>query len=146
MRTNLGRLYGKSDAETLSEITREYGATDLQVVPPGRFQVLDVDEDCQIDQFVKNEGLTFQKGKGFYEFTKAVDIQSYKEVVLMDRRTGDMFTGNKAREIMGIPIGVNARCRPETYSDKYIAFIQSTSMNRKLLAGTKFLYEVDASR
>lgn len=146
MRTNLGRLYGKSDAETLAEITREYGATDLQVVSPGRFQVLDVDEDCQIDQFVKSEGLTFQKGKGFYEFTKAVDIQSYKEVVLMDRRTGDMFTGNKAREIMGIPIGVNARCRPETYSDKYVAFIQSTSMNRKLLAGTKFLYEVDASR
>jgi len=47
---------------------------------------------------------------------------------------------------MGIPVGENARCRPESYGSKYIAFIQSTSMNRKLIGGTKFLYEVDMDR
>jgi hypothetical protein len=90
--------------------------------------------------------LTFKKGKGFYEFTKATDIQAYKEVVLMDKATGDMFTGDKAREIMGIPVGESARCRPDLYGNKYRAFIQSTSMNRKLIGGTKFLYEVDLTR
>jgi hypothetical protein len=146
MRMNVGRLMGKDDAELLFEIRKECGDTDLAAVPAGRFQVLEVESDCRIDEFVKDNGLIFQKGKGFYEFTKPVDVQSYKEVVLMDKNTGDMFTGEKAREIMGIPIGTNARCRPETYGSKYRAFIQSTSLNRKLLGGTKFLYEVDMTR
>jgi hypothetical protein len=146
MRVNVGKLQGKSEKDLLFEVRKEYGDTDLAAVPAGRFQVLDVDSACQIDQFVKSQGLAFQKGKGFYEFTKATDIQSYKEVVLMDKTSGDMFTGAKAREIMGIPVGENARCRPERYGNKYRAFIQSTSMNRKLVGGTKFLYEVDMSR
>jgi hypothetical protein len=146
MRMNVGRLMGKADAELLFEIRKECGDTDLAAVPAGRFQVLEVEKDCRIDEFVKDNGLIFQKGKGFYEFTKATDIQSYKEVVLMDRATGDMFTGDKAREIMGIPVGENARCRPEKYGSKYMAFIQSTSLNRKLIGGTKFLYEVDMTR
>jgi len=146
MRTNFGRLQGKSDSEVAESIRKRYGDSDLHAVPAGRFQGLSVDDDCRIDEFVSKNGLTFKKGKGFYEFTKAVDIQDYKEVVLMDRETGDMFTGEKARDIMGIPVGENARCRPESYGSKYIAFIQSTSMNRKLIGGTKFLYEVDMDR
>jgi hypothetical protein len=146
MRLNVGRLMGKSDRDVILEVSKECGDTDLSAVPAGRFQVMDVESDCRIDEFVEDNGLIFQKGKGFYEFTKAVDIQSYKEVVLMDRATGDMFTGDKARDIMGIPVGVNARCRPESYGSKYRAFIQSTSLNRKLIGGTKFLYEVDMSR
>lgn len=146
MRVNVSRLLGKSDKDTLIEIRKSYGDSDLSAVPAGRFQVLKVDKDTQIDKFVLSEGLTFKKGKGFYEFTKPTDIQSYKEVVLMDKESGDMFTGEKAREIMGIPVGENARCRPEKYGTKYRAFIQSTSMNRKLIGGTMFLYEVDLDR
>lgn len=146
MRFNVGKLLGKSEKDLLFEVKKEYGESDLAAVPAGRFQVLHVDEDCPIDQFVRNEGLTFKKGRGFYEFTKSVEIQSYKEVVLMDRVSGDMFTGEKAREIMGIPVGENARCKPEKYGAKYKAFIQSTSSNRKLIGGTSFLYEVDLDR
>lgn len=58
--------------------------------------------------------------------------------------TGDMFSGDKAREILGIPIGVEKTISPRTINTtSYDIFIQSTSHNRKLTSNTRFLYEVD---
>lgn len=122
--------------------TRKVSAHSKYAVHPSRFQVLDVDDDCDIKGFVIANDLAFKKGRGFYEFTKPETIQNYKEVVLQDRNTGEMFTGDKAREIAGIPIGVTARVKPEALK-KYRVFVQSTSVNRKLIGGTKFLYEVE---
>jgi hypothetical protein len=114
-----------------------------RAVPPGRFQVLDVDRDTRINDFVKAQGLTFKTGRGFYQFTKRVLVQSYKEVVLRNKRTGDMFSGDEARRIAGIPIGTTANVSPVAPELRnYDCFIQSTSATRKLLGGTQFLYEV----
>jgi hypothetical protein len=115
---------------------------ELQAVPPGRFQVLEVDKETPIKQFVQDNGLAFKKGRGFYEFTKTETIQGYKEIVLMDRASGDFFAGEKARELLGIPPGETVRIRPSAL-EKYVVFVQSTSVNRKLQKGTKFLYEVE---
>ena len=120
----------------------KYAASaDLRAVPPGRFQALKVAKDAPIADFVRDNGLDFKIGRGFYEFTKKVTVQAGKEVILMDRTTGDFFSGDKAREMAGIPLGVEARVSPESL-EQYVCFIQSTSANRKLLGGTKFLYEV----
>ena len=123
-------------------LTTELTATDLQAVSPGRFQVLDVECDCAIKEFVTDNGLTFKKGRGFYEFTKTETVQGYKEIILMERATGDFYEGEKARELLGLPLGETARIRP-TSLEKYAVFVQSTSVNRKLVKGTKFLYEVE---
>jgi hypothetical protein len=112
-------------------------------VHPSRFQILDVDNDCSIKAFVEDNGLTFKKGRGFYEFTKRVTIQDYKEVIIQDTDTGEMFSGDKAREILGIPVDRTTKVGPSDFTGKYRGFVQSTSVNRKLLGGTKFLYEVD---
>ncbi len=117
-------------------------AVDLSAVPPGRFQVLDVDTDCAIREFVNENGLRFKKGRGFYEFTKTETIQGNKEVVLMDRKSGDMWSGARARQMLGLPEGATARVRPASL-DRYFVFVQSTSVNRRLIGGTRFLYEVD---
>jgi predicted DNA-binding WGR domain protein len=114
---------------------------DLRAVPPGRFQVLRVDREVPIKQFVEENGLQFKKGRGFYEFTKTETIQGAKEIILRDRATGDFFAGDKARDILGLPVGETARIRP-TDLDRYAVFVQSTSVNRVLQAGTGFLYEV----
>jgi hypothetical protein len=56
-----------------------------------------------------------------------------------------MFTGEKARELMGVGAGM-ANLSPKEVSNinqKYRIFVQSTSFNRKLKGGTLFLYEVD---
>ena len=121
-----------------------FEAADLRAVPPGRFQVLEVDSDGSIKDFVLENGLTFKKGRGFYEFTKTETIQGYKEVVLMDKKTGDLFAGTAAREMLGLPAEGEGTMRIKPASlDKYTVFVQSTSVNRKLLGKTKFLYEVD---
>ncbi|MDI9638746.1 vWA domain-containing protein [Oscillatoria amoena NRMC-F 0135] len=124
------------------ESSTHYEAADLRTVSPGRFQVLDVDKDSPIKVFVQENGLTFKTGRGFYEFTKTETIQSQKEIVLMDRNTGDLFEGEAAREMLGLPEGSTARIKPSNL-EKYVVFVQSTSYNRKLLGGTRFLYEVE---
>ena len=73
----------------------------LTPVNPSRFQVLDVDERCDIRSFVQKNSLIFKPGQGFYEFTKPEKISDKKEVVLVDKvridydydyRTGKTFT------------------------------------------------------
>lgn len=65
--------------------------------------------------------------------------------VLVDNVTGDMFTGDTARHMIGVPPGVRASASP-TDIPGYTAFIQSQSHTRILMAGTRFLYEVDMGR
>jgi hypothetical protein len=117
----------------------------LEPVHPSRFQVLNIDRDCPIKEFVADHRLTFKTGRGFYEFVKSVVVQPYKEVVLVDKETGAMFSGDDARTMIGLPAmntGGNVKLRPGVLPG-FTAYIQSTSHNRKLLAGTEFLYEVD---
>jgi len=131
-----GTLLGK-------EMATEFKAVDLAAVPPGRFQVLDVEKDATIRDFVEANGAVFKKGRGFYQFTKRETVQENKEVVLVGKATGDMFTGTKAREMIGVPLGTRGDVRPGEGDIKdYDVFIQSTSVNRRLVGGTKFLYEV----
>ena len=56
---------------------------------------------CSIKEFVTRNSLLFSAGRGFYEFTKPEIISAKKEVVLVDRDTGDMFTGQEACELVG---------------------------------------------
>lgn len=115
--------------------------SDLVAVDPTRFQTLHVDSNIDIMSFVKQNGATFRKGKGFYELTKSELVQENKEVVLVDRK-GDMFSGTKAREMIGLPYGQRGTIRPPRNLE-YKVFVQSTSTNRKLIGNTMFLYEVD---
>lgn len=106
-------------------------------------QILDVDERCDIRTFVEKNDLSFKTGRGFYEFTKPEKISDKKEVVLVDKVSGDMFTGPEACEMIGA--GGTARIKPTSF-DKWRVFVQSTSYNRVLMPGTGFLYEVDTDR
>lgn len=124
------------------EQTNIYQPADLRTVKPGRFQVLDIDQDISIKAFVLENGLTFKVGRGFYEFTKTETIQGRKEIILMDRATADLFEGEAAREMLGLPMGETVRIKPSNL-EKYAVFVQSTSANRKLMGKTRFLYEVE---
>lgn len=124
------------------QATSYYADADLRAVSPGRFQVLEVEQDISIKAFVLENGLTFKVGRGFYEFTKTETIQGHKEIILMERATGDLFEGESAREMLGLPVGATVRIKPSNL-EKYVVFVQSTSANRTLIGGTNFLYEVE---
>jgi hypothetical protein len=110
-------------------------------VPAGRFQVLEVDAASVIRDFVQAQGAAFKTGRGFYQLTKSELVQEDKEVVLQDKSSGAFFSGDRARQLVGLAPGERAKVRP-AHLDKYDVFIQSNSYNRKLVAGTKLLYEV----
>lgn len=140
MDENFATLRERPIAERFSLANTFSGA-----VPPGRFQMLYVDSDCSIREFVEANGLLFKTGRGFYEFTKPELVQEKKEVVLRDKATGDMFSGDRARALIGLNPGERARVKP-THLTRFDVFVQSTSYNRKLIRGTRFLYEVDLDR
>lgn len=120
-----------------------YRTVDARAVSPGRFQQIPVTADEEIRQLVESNGLPFKKGRGFYEFTKRETIQASKEVVILDVGTGDMYEGDAARDVLGLPKGSNIDISPTFDKTKYRVFVQSTSVNRKLKAGTTFLYETE---
>lgn len=124
------------------EATSYYESADLRAVSPGRFQILEVEQDISIKAFVLENGLSFKVGRGFYEFTKTETIQAQKEIILMDRATGDLFEGGAAREMLSLPMDATIRIKPSNL-EKYVVFVQSTSANRKLIGKTRFLYEVE---
>lgn len=150
MATAMGTLSGRSVAETTARTTKLYGDVGaLKTCDPSRFQVLNVDTDSRIDLFVEGNHIPFTKGRGFYAFMKPEDIQPNKEVVLMDLKSGDLFEGPVARDLLGLPKDRTLRLNPKEIPSimrKYKVFIQSNSYNRKLIGGHEFLYEVVRDR
>jgi hypothetical protein len=120
-----------------------YRSIDARAVDEGRFQTIPVEYDQPIKQVVQDNGLIFKTGRGFYEFTKKETIQAKKEVVILDKETGDMYQGAAAREVLGLPVGESTDIKPTYDKERYTVFVQSTSNNRKLIGGTTFLYETD---
>src|SRR5574341_1086909 len=137
MNRNLASLFSKLGSKVVELKSDSSG---LIPVSPYRFQMLHVDYLRDIRSFVENTGATFRKGRGFYQFTKSEMVQEYKEVILRNKLTGDMFTGGEARNFIGLPFGERGKIRPKLFDD-YEVYIQSTSYNRKLMPNTKFLYE-----
>lgn len=143
MARNIGRLSGKSYEAEIKKVQKD----GLIPVTPGRFQVMTVENDSVIKDFVEDNGITFKRGRGFYELTKHETVQQYKEVIIQDRETGEMFTGAQVRERLGLHPQVEKGGLKESLSSRDTAefrvFVQSTSYNRKLIGGTAFLYEVE---
>ena len=60
-------------------------------------------------------------------------------VLVRDRATGEIYAGKDARKMIGLPDNSNARLHPGDHKN-YDIFIQSSSVNRKLVAGSAVVY------
>ncbi len=118
-------------------------ATSATLVPcrPSRFQSLNVTEDTDIKKFVSDNGLTFKKGRGFYQFTKPELIQKNKEIVLRRKDNLTFYEGDKARVMLKLVTYDTGKKIKNTDFPEYDVFIQSNSYNRKLISGTIFIYD-----
>ena len=69
--------------------TKETKVVEPEKPPPPRFEVLKVEEDCELREFIESKcGLVFKRGCVFFEFTHEIeDISESKEVVLMKKVT-----------------------------------------------------------
>ena len=111
-----------------------------------KFTILDVTPfyNCtRIDDFINSRlsGI-YRKGDAFYQLTKTEKaVQEYKEIALLDKLTGVIYTGTvNVRNLLGLPTYGTIKLVPGDHKN-YDIFIQSTSLNRKLVCGTKVLYK-----
>lgn len=111
-----------------------------------KFQVMEVKYSQRISDFVEASGATYRKGRGFYELVNPEIVQADKQVIFVDRSTGEYNSDTYwCREQMDLPYGTKGRVSPRSVScyGKYKIFIQSNSYTRNLDPGTSFLYELN---
>lgn len=104
-------------------------------------RIYDVTSDSDIRPFIENvSGDPYVKGSAHYQLTKREDqVQDYKVIIIRDRRNGHVYTGADARIMLGLPTQGTVKVAPGDHGH-FDIFIQSTSVNRKLVAGTKVLH------
>ena len=81
----------------------------------------------------------FRIGTAFYQLSKTEKVQEHKTICICDRSTGAIYAGTAARDLLGLPHHGTISLTPH-HLDNYDVFIQSTSVNRKLVGGTTVLY------
>jgi len=84
-------------------------------------------------------GKDMKKGAAFYQLNKTEAVQDYKQIAIVDKTTTAVYSGPAARDLLGLPQFGEAKVAPGEHG-QYDIFIQSTSVNRKLLQGTKVMY------
>lgn len=110
----------------------------LTPLPYSQYKLIPVGaEDAVIRPFVEGCGYTYRIGDAFYELKKTETIQPRKEVMIVEKATDKVFTGRAARDLIGLH-DHNERVKPDA-NPLYTVYVQSTSVNRKLPAGSKLL-------
>jgi hypothetical protein len=83
--------------------------------------------------------MPFKVGTVYYQLTKTEKVQDHKNICLCDRATGAIYSGTAARDLLGLPHNGLITLAPHNLGN-YDVFVQSTSVNRKLVGGTTVLY------
>lgn len=109
----------------------------LTPLSPGSFLLIPVDLEGPIREFVHRCGYAYRTGKAFYQLNKTEKIQGHKELAVVKRATGQVYRGPQVRDLVGLP-NQDTRVKP-SFNPEYDIFVQSTSVNRKLIPGTKLL-------
>ncbi|MFC9325715.1 vWA domain-containing protein [Kitasatospora sp. NPDC057015] len=115
----------------------------LDALDTGKYILVPVDQQMPIREFVTTSGHPYKTGCAFYELSKREKIQGNKQLAVAEkdpatgRMTGRVFSGPAARQLLGLPAS-ETTVKPGD-NPSYTVFVQSTSVNRKLVSGTKLL-------
>lgn len=100
--------------------------------------IIPVHENVAIKAHVEDyTGKPYVIGSAYYQLTKAEDIQPQKQILLRDRYSGVIWGGAEARRLLNLP-DYQIRVAPG-HNPQYDVFVQSTSVNRKLIGGTSVI-------
>lgn len=85
-------------------------------------------------------GKDFKKGAHFYELIKSEKIQDGKELVVHIKAQNEYRLGSRAvRALLGLPETGEIRVAPSAHKGDYTIFVQSDSVNRKVVEGQQML-------
>lgn len=104
----------------------------LTVVPPEH-------NGMEIRPFIQDVcGYQYKVRRGYYELTKREKIQGDKQIAIKEKKTNKIYTGENARSIIGLGDG-EQRVFPD-FNPEFKIFVQSGSVNRKVVVGSEILY------
>lgn len=123
------------DTTTLDTATVESALDELD---PNTYTIYDVAGDSQLKPFVQQAtGSAFVPGSAYYQLTKREKVHSSKGVIVRNIASGKVYGGENSRNLLNLPTN-DVFVKPSQHSDFHI-FIQSKSVNRKLIDGTSVL-------
>ncbi|MEV0501175.1 vWA domain-containing protein [Streptomyces spectabilis] len=129
------RAVFSTGAEAVNKDTIE--AAGLTPVDPSTYQLIPVARAAAIRDWVVECGHTYRTGGAFYQLSKSEKIQARKQVAVLEKKTDRLYMGPEARALLGLP-DTEVRVKPD-HNDDFTIFVQSTSVNRKLVAHTRLL-------
>jgi hypothetical protein len=113
-------------------------AAALPKLHPGQYRMAPVTDAGPIAPFVEQvTKRAYKLGEAFYQLSKPEKVQASKQVALFDKQSKAVYTGAEARGLLGLP-DHEVRVAPANFPDFEI-FVQSGSVNRKLVPGTRLL-------
>lgn len=111
----------------------------LTPMPPSSYMMTVVLEDSPVRDWCEKNGVPFRLGNCYYQLIKTETIQPQKSLLIHEKKTGHVYGGREARDLVGLP-SMTVRVKPDQ-NPEYDIFVQSTSTNRKMLTGQKILVE-----
>lgn len=137
---SIGQLSTRGFYTNMSSVKPAEVKAVLTEMPKAAYQIYDVDKDIDITSFFTAKHGSFTKGTALYQLTKAEKaVQDYKKIAIQDRASGKVYSGDAARQLLGLPTWGTHKVVPGDHG-QWAIFIQSTSTNRVLKAGTKVMW------
>jgi hypothetical protein len=134
--TSTDKFYADLSTVSLKEVKKQLVDISSQVAV---FKVKSTEGGIQIRDFVEQRTKKpMAKGTAFYQLTKTENVQDYKQLAIRDKLKGTVFSGFAARDMLGLPQTGEVKLAPGSHG-QYDIFIQSTSINRKLVENTNVL-------
>ncbi|WP_328966887.1 vWA domain-containing protein [Streptomyces sp. NBC_00239] len=112
-------------------------AAGLTPVNSSEYQLLPVAREAAIRDWIVECGHTYRTGCAFYQLSKSEKIQARKQIAVLEKKTDRVYSGPEARALLGLP-DTEVRVKPD-HNDDFTIFVQSTSVNRKLVPSTRLL-------
>lgn len=128
-KTSVDTFYSNADGVTSSDINK------LGVVRG--VKIYEVPREVDIRDFVESKGHTYVPGNAAYQLTKPEIVQENKALFITEKGKKTVRSGD-VRGLLGLPTG-KIKVIPGNHAN-YDIFVQSRSVNRKLVRGTRLLY------
>lgn len=132
------KFYATTDLSKLDKSEVKANLTDIS----GNFRSFEVAKEADIKTFAEEKtGRPYVLGSVFYALTKKEKVQASKSMLIMEKGKKAIWGGKEARDLLGVPVGVDVTVTPGNHAG-YDVYVKSTSVNRKLVRGTKVLIDM----
>lgn len=122
----------------LSGVTIDNVKSELTELDPSTYHIFEATCDTSIKPFVESKtGRALVRGSANYQLTKRELIQGNKHIYIRETSTGKVYGGDHSRTLLQLPTS-DVHVKPSDHSG-FDIFVESTSVNRKILAGTHVL-------